>query len=111
MTNANDLIAFVESAQRDATDRGIEARNVTAAGQNANDTFLAIDIRLSYCVSCEIIRAVRGIRKRPQEVYREKEKNRKLHLIHRENALDLPAERRLDLSSGDARSGGEQQQQ
>src|SRR5438874_3928247 len=44
MTNANDLIAFAQGAESDGADSGIEAGNVAAPGEDADDPFLGLDV-------------------------------------------------------------------
>ena len=44
MAEADDLIAFAERAKRDPADRGIEAGNVAASGENTDDAFLGVDV-------------------------------------------------------------------
>src|SRR5437016_13446378 len=44
MANADDLIALAQGAQSDAADGGVETRNVAAAGEDADDAFLGVDV-------------------------------------------------------------------
>src|SRR5579859_3111363 len=44
VANADDLIAFAQGAQRDRADCGIEAGNITASGQYADDPFPGLDV-------------------------------------------------------------------
>src|SRR5436190_23861319 len=54
MADANDLIAFVQGANGDRADRGIEPRHVPAAGENTDQAFLgAHATALSFSSSCK----------------------------------------------------------
>src|SRR6266436_249091 len=44
MTNADNLVAFANSAKGDAADGGIQAGNVAASGEDADDAFLSVDV-------------------------------------------------------------------
>src|SRR5690242_335248 len=44
VADANDLISFAQGAESDGADRGIEAGNVAAPGENADDPFLGLDV-------------------------------------------------------------------
>src|SRR6266853_1153789 len=44
MANADDLIAFAQGAKSDATNGGVETRNVAASGEDADDAFLGVDV-------------------------------------------------------------------
>src|SRR5215510_16282046 len=44
VTNADDLIAFAQSAQSNGADGGVEAGNVTAPSKNADDPPLGLDV-------------------------------------------------------------------
>jgi hypothetical protein len=44
VANADDLITLAKRAESDATDGGVETRNVAASGEDADDTFLGVDI-------------------------------------------------------------------
>ena len=44
MANADDLVALAQGAQSNAADGGVETRNVAAAGEDADDAFLGVDV-------------------------------------------------------------------
>ena len=44
VANANDLVAFAQSAQSDAADGRVKTGNVAASGEDANDASLGVDI-------------------------------------------------------------------
>lgn len=44
VAKADDLIAFVERANRDAANRGIQTGDITASGENADDALLGVDV-------------------------------------------------------------------
>src|SRR6267143_2157684 len=44
VAEADDLIALAERAERDAANRGIEAGDVAASGENADDALLGVDV-------------------------------------------------------------------
>src|SRR6267142_6372224 len=44
VANADDLISLAQSAERDATNRGVQTRYVAATGEDANDTFSGVDV-------------------------------------------------------------------
>ncbi len=44
VANADDLIAFAQSAESDAADGGIETRNIAASGEDADDAPLGVDV-------------------------------------------------------------------
>jgi len=44
VANADDLIAFANGAKRDAADGGIEAGNVAASGEDADDASFGVDV-------------------------------------------------------------------
>src|SRR5204862_2628966 len=44
MANADDLISLAQGAQSDAADGRVETRNVAAAGEDADDAFLGVDV-------------------------------------------------------------------
>src|ERR1700747_686792 len=44
VAEADDLVAFAERAASNTADRGIEAGDVAAAGENADDALLGVDV-------------------------------------------------------------------
>src|SRR6266404_1466801 len=53
VAEADDLIAFAERAESDAADCGVEAGDVAAAGENADDALLGVDV-------CHVCASVNG---------------------------------------------------
>src|SRR5216683_1996722 len=44
VANADDLVAFADGAKSDATNGGVETGNVAASGEDADDTFLGVEV-------------------------------------------------------------------
>ena len=44
VANADDVEAFAKRAERNTTDGGVETGNVAASRENADDTFLGLDV-------------------------------------------------------------------
>src|SRR6266446_6353956 len=79
VANADNLIAFAQSAECDAADGGIETRNIAASGEDADDAALGVDvshnsrIALSRDAQQEIIHCGGDFRKRRTGVHVENE--------------------------------------